>query len=192
MFNILLQVLDEGHITDSQGRKVDFKNTILIMTSNAGAQSILAPRRLGFGAADEKKNYESMKGSVMEEVRRLFKPEFLNRIDEMIVFHSLNRENIREIVRLLFGELQKRCREQMELDLRVTAAARDHIAKTGYDEKYGARPLRRAIQNQVEDALAEEILAGRVQKGDTVTVTAAKEKISFKVRRNDVASATRS
>ncbi len=192
VFNILLQVLDEGHITDSQGRKVDFKNTILIMTSNAGAQSIMAPRHLGFGAADEKKSYETMKGSVMEEVRRLFKPEFLNRIDEMIVFHSLNRENIREIVRLLFGELQKRCREQMELDLRVTAAARDHIAKTGYDEKYGARPLRRAIQNQVEDALAEEILAGRVQKGDTVTVTAAKEKISFKVRRNDVASATRS
>ena len=133
-----------------------------------------------------------MTGRVREEVRRLFKPEFLNRIDEMSVFHSLNRENIREIVRLLFGELQKRCREQMELDLRVTAAARDHIAKTGYDEKYGARPLRRAIQNQVEDALAEEILAGRVQKGDTVTVTAAKEKISFKVRRNDVASATRS
>ena len=192
VFNVLLQVLDDGRITDSQGRTVDFKNTILIMTSNAGAQSIMAPRHLGFGAADEKKSYETMKGSVMEEVRRLFKPEFLNRIDEMIVFHSLNRENIREIVRLLFGELQKRCREQMELDLRVTAAARDHIAKTGYDEKYGARPLRRAIQNQVEDALAEEILAGRVQKGDTVTVTAAKEKISFKVRRNDVASATRS
>ena len=133
-----------------------------------------------------------MKSNVMEEVRRLFRPEFLNRIDEIMVFHPLNKQHIRRIVTLLLKNLELRCREQMELDLRVTAAARDHIAKTGYDEKYGARPLRRAIQNQVEDALAEEILAGRVQKGDTVTVTAAKEKISFKVRRNDVASATRS
>lgn len=187
VFNILLQVLDEGHITDSQGRKVDFKNTILIMTSNAGAQSIMTPKHLGFGAVDEKKSYEAMKANVMEEVRRLFKPEFLNRIDETIVFHSLTKEDIGSIVKLLFGELQKRCREQMNLDLRVTAAARDHIAKSGYDEKYGARPLRRAIQNQVEDALAEEILAGRVKNGDTVTVSASKEKITFKVRRNELA-----
>lgn len=186
VFNILLQVLDEGHITDSQGRKVDFKNTILIMTSNAGAQSILSPKRLGFGAvSDEKKNYESMKGSVMEEVRRLFKPEFLNRIDDIIVFHSLNQEHIREIVTLLFGELQKRCKEQMEITLHVRTSVRDHIAKSGFDEKYGARPLKRAIQNQVEDALAAELLSGRVKAGDEVTVTLVKDKIAFRVKHEE-------
>lgn len=182
VFNILLQVLDEGHITDAQGRKVDFKNTILIMTSNAGAQSILSPKRLGFGARDdEKQNYEAMKSGVMEEIRRLFKPEFLNRIDDIIVFHSLNKEQIRSIVTLLFKELQKRCKEQMDITLNVRTSVRDHIAEAGFDEKYGARPLKRAIQNQVEDLLAEELLAGRVKAGDTVTATMVKEKIVFKV-----------
>ncbi len=182
VFNILLQVLDEGHITDAQGRKVDFKNTILIMTSNAGAQSILTPKRLGFGAADdEKKNYEAMKGNVMEEIRRLFKPEFLNRIDDIIVFHSLNKEEIRKIVTLLFRELQNRCKEQMDIALNVRTSVRDRIADKGYDEKYGARPLKRAIQNQVEDALSEEILSGKVKAGDTVTVTLIRDKITFKV-----------
>ncbi len=182
VFNILLQVLDEGHITDSQGRKVDFKNTIMIMTSNAGAQSIISPKRLGFGAAaDEQKNYEAMKSSVMEEVRRLFKPEFLNRIDDIIVFHSLNEEHIRSIVTLLFKELQNRCLEQMNIRLNVRPAVRDYIAKSGFDEKYGARPLRRAIQNKVEDALSEELLSGAVKSGDEVTVTLVKEKIVFRV-----------
>jgi ATP-dependent Clp protease ATP-binding subunit ClpC len=180
VFNILLQVLDEGHITDGHGKKVDFKNTILIMTSNAGAQSIVEPKHLGFGAGkDEKKNYESMKSGVMEEVRRIFKPEFLNRIDDIIVFHSLNQEQIREIAGLLIAELQNRCREQMNLTLRVSPAVKNKIAEAGFDEKYGARPLRRAIQNQLEDALAEEILSGNVQVGDTVQVSVHKGKIVF-------------
>lgn len=183
VFNILLQVLDEGHITDAQGRKVDFKNTILIMTSNAGAQSIMSPKRLGFGAKDdEKKNYEAMKNGVMEEIKRLFKPEFLNRIDDIIVFHSLNKDHIREIVTLLFKELQKRCREQMDIALNVRTSVRDYIAEAGFDEKYGARPLKRAIQNKVEDLLAEELLAGNVKAGDEVTVTMIKDKIVFKVK----------
>ncbi|MDO4321230.1 MAG: ATP-dependent Clp protease ATP-binding subunit [Lachnospiraceae bacterium] len=182
VFNILLQVLDEGHITDGQGRKIDFKNTILIMTSNAGAQSIVAPKHLGFGAgSDEKKNYETMKGSVMEEVRRIFKPEFLNRIDETIVFHSLNEEHICSIAGLLLKELCSRCREQMEITLKISPAVKQHIAKAGFDAKYGARPLRRAVQNQVEDALAEEILAGHVKAGDTVSVSSRKGKIVFSV-----------
>ena len=188
VFNILLQVLDEGHITDAQGRKVDFKNTILIMTSNAGAQSVIAPKHLGFGAGnDEKKNYESMKGSVMEEVRRLFRPEFLNRIDDIIVFHSLNKDHIRSIVTLLFTDLEKRCLDQMNITLKVRTAVRDLIADKGFDQKYGARPLKRAIQNMVEDPLAEELLAGRVKTGDQVTVTLTKDKITFKVKRNELA-----
>ena len=189
VFNILLQVLDEGHITDAQGRKVDFKNTILIMTSNAGAQSILSPKRLGFGAKDdEKKNYETMKGSVMEEIRRLFKPEFLNRIDDIIVFHSLNKDHIRSIVTLLFKELQNRCKEQMDITLTVRTSVRDHIAEAGFDEKYGARPLKRAIQNKVEDQLAEELLAGNVKTGDEVIVTMVKDKIAFKVKKPETVS----
>lgn len=180
VFNILLQVLDEGHITDGHGKKIDFKNTILIMTSNAGAQSIVAPKHLGFAAGnDEKKNYETMKGSVMEEVRRIFKPEFLNRIDDIIVFHSLSKENIREIVGLLLAELQSRCKEQMNITLKVSAAVKTQIAEAGFDDKYGARPLRRAIQNRIEDMLAEEILAGHVKAGDTVNVAVSKGKIVF-------------
>ena len=182
VFNILLQVLDEGHITDGQGRKIDFKNTILIMTSNAGAQSIVSPKHLGFGAgSDEKKNYETMKASVMEEVRRIFKPEFLNRIDETIVFHSLNEDHICSIAGLLLKELCARCKEQMEITLKISPAVKQHIAKAGFDAKYGARPLRRAVQSQVEDALAEEILAGSVKAGDTVSVSCRKGKIVFSV-----------
>ncbi len=180
VFNILLQVLDEGHITDGQGRKIDFCNTILIMTSNAGAQSIVSPRHLGFGAgSDEKKNHEAMKSSVMEEARRIFKPEFLNRIDEMIVFHALSEEHIRSIAGLLLKELRDRCQEQMRITLKISPAVRAHIAKTGFNPKYGARPLRRAVQSQVEDALAEEILAGKVKAGDTVYVSCHKDKIIF-------------
>ncbi|MCD7885396.1 MAG: ATP-dependent Clp protease ATP-binding subunit [Lachnospiraceae bacterium] len=183
IFNILLQVLDEGHITDAQGRKIDFRNTILIMTSNAGAQSIIAPKHLGFGAGDDaKKNYETMKSSVMEEVRRIFKPEFLNRIDETIVFHSLSDENLREITSLLLDELKKRGKEQLGLNLSFSAALKQLIAKEGNDPKYGARPLRRAVQNRVEDPLAEEILSGRVKTGDSVSVGVEKGTVVFRVQ----------
>ena len=180
VFNILLQVLDEGHITDGHGRKVDFKNTILILTSNAGAQSIVSPKHLGFGTGkDEKKNYEAMKGSVMEEVRRIFKPEFLNRIDETIVFHSLTKDEIFQITGLLLSELQKRCTEQLQITLKVSGAVKKHISEAGFDDKYGARPLRRAVQSQIEDALAGEILDGKIKAGDTVHVGLQKGKITF-------------
>ena len=150
VFNILLQVLDDGHITDAQGRKIDFKQTIIIMTSNAGAQAIMEPKRLGFMSGnDEKKDYERMKGGVMEEVRRIFKPEFLNRIDEIIVFHVLNKEHIKKIVTLLMKTLEKRCAEQMDIHLSVTGAVKEFIAEKGSDNKYGARPLRRAIQSRI-------------------------------------------
>ena len=183
VFNILLQVLDDGHITDSQGRQVDFKNTILIMTSNAGAQSIISPKKLGFASVDdEKHNYEYMKGSVMEEVRRMFKPEFLNRIDETIVFHALNRENITRIAEILLEQFAKRCKEQMDITLKISSAAKELIAKAGFDEKYGARPLKRAIQTKVEDALAQEILEGKVKAGDKVLLGGSKEEIKFSVK----------
>ena len=183
VFNILLQVLDDGHITDAHGRKVDFKNTILIMTSNAGAQAIMTPKRLGFAAEDdEKQNYDRMKSSVMEEVRRIFKPEFLNRIDEVMVFHSLNREHVKSIADLLLKDFAKRCKRQMDLELKFTDAARSLIAEEGFDEKYGARPLKRQIQNKIEDALAQEILEGQVKAGDTVTVGASKKEIKFSVK----------
>ncbi len=181
VFNILLQVLDEGMITDAQGRKIDFKNTILIMTSNAGAQSIVAPKHLGFDTGDdEQKNYESMRSGVMDEVHRIFKPEFINRIDEIIVFHQLTQENVRDIAGLLLKELRDRCKDQLGLDLRVTAALRGLIAKEGYDPKYGARPLRRAVQSEVEDPLAEELLSGNFKSGDTVQAGAKAGKVVFR------------
>ena len=172
VFNILLQVLDDGHITDSQGRKVDFKNTIIIMTSNAGAQSIIEPKKLGFGVhEDEKQDHERMKNNVMEEVKRLFKPEFLNRIDETIVFRALNKDDMKQIVTLMASELQKRCREQLQIELVIRDAAKAYIVEKAYDRKYGARPLRRKIQDEIEDRFAEEIIAGKVKAGDRVVVT---------------------
>lgn len=172
VFNILLQMLDDGHITDSQGRKVDFKNTIIIMTSNAGAQSIIEPKKLGFGVhEDEKQDHERMKSNVMEEVKRLFKPEFLNRIDETIVFRALNKDDMKQIVTLMTNELQKRCKDQLQINLVVRDAAKSYIVEKAYDRKYGARPLRRKIQNEIEDRLAEEIIAGKVKAGDRVVVT---------------------
>ena len=183
VFNILLQVLDDGHITDAQGRKVDFKQTIIIMTSNAGAQAIMEPKHLGFMSGnDEKKDHERMKGGVMEEVRRIFKPEFLNRIDEIIVFHMLNKEQIKKIVTLLLKTLEKRCAEQMDICLTVTGAVKDFIVEKGSDNKYGARPLRRAIQSRIEDALANEILEGKIKRGDHVQVRLHKEEILFEVK----------
>lgn len=178
VFNILLQVLDDGHITDSQGRKVDFKNTIIIMTSNAGAQAIVEPKKLGFASGnDEKQNYERMKGSVMEEVRRIFKPEFLNRIDETIVFRALNKDDMKQIVGLMTKELAKRCETQLGITLAVRDAAKQYIVDKAYDPKYGARPLRRKIQDEIEDPLAEKLLDGSIRRGDEVIVTTKKNAI---------------
>ena len=171
IFNILLQVLDDGHITDSQGRKVSFKNTIIIMTSNAGAQNIISPKTLGFsGDNDAKADYNRMKDGVMEEVRRIFKPEFLNRIDDIIVFHSLTRDNIKEIVSIMFSKIASISLSELGIKLKCTPEFVDHIAEKGFDEKYGARPLRRAIQNEVEDRMSEEVLEGKIKSGDTVTI----------------------
>ena len=182
VFNILLQVLDDGHITDAQGRKVDFKETIIIMTSNAGAQSIVEPKKLGFGAADSASaDYKKMKDSVMEEVKRLFRPEFLNRIDDIIVFHMLNKEEIKKITGLLLKEFVTRCKVQMDIEVKVRDSVKELIAKEGFDPKYGARPLKRAIQNKIEDAMAEEILEGRVQAGNSVTIGLSKQTIKFMV-----------
>ena len=183
VFNILLQVLDDGHITDSKGRKVSFKNTVLIMTSNAGAQRIIDPRNLGFSSGkDEKRDYERMKAGVMEEVKRLFKPEFINRIDEIMVFHPLTAENMKQIITLLSRELCDRCKDQLGIHLTITPAAKALIVEKHSDLKMGARPLKRAIQSMIEDALAEEILSRRVQPGDRVTVGCKDGKISFHVK----------
>ncbi len=178
VFNVLLQVLDEGHITDSQGRKVDFKNTIIIMTSNAGAQAIIEPKRLGFGnKEDEKQDHQKMKDSVMEEVKRIFKPEFLNRIDETIVFRALNKEDMKQIVTIMVKELQNRCKEQLNIELNVTSAAKVFIVEKSFDRKYGARPLKRKIQDEIEDRLSEEIIKGSVKAGDKVTISVKKDAI---------------
>jgi len=171
VFNILLQVLDDGHITDSQGRRVSFKNTIIIMTSNAGAQNIVSPKRLGFvSMVDEKADYARMKEAVMDEVKRIFKPEFINRIDEIIVFHQLNKEHIKSIVSIMTASISKRSKEQMNITIEASDAAIEHLAEIGFDPKYGARPLRRAIQTNIEDKLAEAILAGTIKEGDKVRV----------------------
>lgn len=183
VFNILLQVLDDGHITDSQGRTVDFKNTIIIMTSNAGAQAIVEPKKLGFASNnDEKQNYERMKGSVMEEVRRIFKPEFLNRIDETIVFRSLNKEDMKQIVGLMMKELSERCEKQIDITLSVRDSVKNYIVEKAYDPKYGARPLRRKIQNEIEDRLAERLLDGTVKHGANVIVTIKKNAVVFETK----------
>lgn len=180
IFNILLQVLDEGHITDAQGRKVDFRNTVIIMTSNAGAQQIIAPKKLGFGVGgDVKADYEAMKSSVMGEVNRLFRPEFLNRIDDIIVFHPLQKPEIRQIADLIIDRLIARAGAQADVTLKVRPAVRDRIAEKGFDPKFGARPIRRAVQTEIEDALSEEILQGRVKKGSTAVCSLKDGKIVF-------------
>ena len=183
VFNVLLQVLDDGHITDSKGRKVSFKNTILIMTSNAGAGRIVEPKNLGFGAvSDANKDYKRMKDNVMDEVKKLFKPEFINRIDEIMVFHQLNKDEMKEIVTLLSSNLTKRCKEQMDITLTLTPAAKQYIVDTYSDAKMGARPLKRGILTAIEDPLAEEILKGKVKQGDTVVVGYKDKKIQFNVK----------
>ncbi len=183
VFNVLLQVLDDGHITDSKGRKVSFKNTVLIMTSNAGAQRIVDPKNLGFATEkSETKDYEKMKSNVMEEVKRSFKPEFINRIDDIIVFHQLNNENMKEIVNLLAANLYKRCEDQLGIHLTITAALKEHLVEKYADNKMGARPLKRAIQSVVEDALAEEILQKKVVPGDKVSAGFKDGKVVFTVK----------
>lgn len=188
VFNILLQVLDDGHITDAQGRKIDFKNTIIIMTSNAGAENIIAPKRLGFGVAtDAKADHEFMKGRVMEEVKRLFKPEFLNRIDEIIVFHQLTKEHMKGIADIMLRGIEKRSKEQHGITLTVNEAAKDLLIDKGYDDKYGARPLRRTIQSLLEDKMAEEILDGKLKKGVNVEVDCEEGKLTFTVKKKAAA-----
>ena len=180
VFNILLQVLDDGHITDAQGRKINFKNTVIIMTSNAGATNIVSPKRLGFVTAqDDKQNYEMMKDKVMSEVRQTFKPEFLNRIDDIIVFHALNKEHIRRIVEIMLGAIGKRIKEQMNIELEADPSVLDYLAEEGYDEKYGARPLRRAIQTKVEDEMSEKILDGMIRENDYVLLKMTDGHIDF-------------
>ena len=182
VFHILLQVLDDGHITDAQGRKVNFKNTILIMTSNAGAERIMTPKHLGFSAEkSEKADYAAMKNGVMEEVRHTFKPEFLNRIDEILVFHSLGEEDRKEILKLMLDSLSARILETQNITMKFTGAAKAFLLQHGYEEKYGARPLRRALQTHIEDALTDEILSGKVKSGDTVTVGCMKNALNFSV-----------
>lgn len=183
VFNILLQVLDEGHITDSKGRKVNFKNTILIMTSNAGASRIVEPKNLGFAATTtEKQNYNKMKDNVMEEVKRLFKPEFINRIDEIMVFHQLNKEDMTKIVTLLSKNLCTRCKNQMDIDLTITPALKSYIVDKFSDLKMGARPLKRAIQTEIEDVMAEEILAGNIKPGQKIRAGIQDKKVIFSVK----------
>ena len=180
VFNILLQVLDDGHITDAHGRKVDFKQTIIIMTSNVGAQAIIEPKKLGFmSEKDDTQDYERMKSGVMEEVRRLFKPEFLNRIDEIMVFHPLKKPEIKKIVNILLKNLEKRCEEQLGIELKISESVKDYLAESGFDSKYGARPLRRAIQNRLEDPMANKILDGGIKTGDTVKIQLLKKEIHF-------------
>ena len=180
VFNILLQILEDGHVTDAQGRKVSFKNTIIIMTSNAGAQQIIAPKHLGFGVAeDEQADYKKMKSSVMEEIKRIFKPEFINRIDEILVFHVLTKENIKDIVRILLASLNKRTMAQMNISLEVSEAAVEYIAKSGFDKNYGARPIRRAIQTKIEDEIADRLLSREIKAGDKIAIDCIDENINF-------------
>ena len=184
VFNILLQVLDDGHITDSNGRKVDFKNTVIIMTSNAGANRIIAPKHLGFSVdnTDKAKNHERMKKGVMEEVKQIFRPEFLNRIDETIVFAVLTKEEVKKIAKLFIDELKVRLLSEHQITLKITSSAMDLLADKGYDENYGARPLRRVIQNEIEDVLADKILEGTLSNGQTITIGKKDKKLTFSVK----------
>ena len=184
VFNVLLQILDDGHVTDSKGRKVSFKNSIIIMTSNAGAQRIVEPKNLGFASeTTEEQDHERMKGAVMEEVKKMFKPEFINRIDDIMVFHVLNKDNMKQITTLLCDNLSKRCKEQLNINLKVSSALKDHLVSKYSDAKMGARPLKRAVQSVIEDALSEEILYKRVQPLDTVTAGFKDGKVTFTVKK---------
>ena len=185
VFNILLQVLDDGHITDSKGRKIDFSNTVIIMTSNAGAKAIIEPKKLGFAAKDDPEgDYKRMKKNVMDEVKQIFRPEFLNRIDEIIVFHALEKTHMKKIVTLMCRDFTKRIEDQMDIRLTLRESAKALIAEKGTDAKYGARPLRRALQTELEDKLAEAILNGEVKRGDCIEAGTVKKEIRF-IRKED-------
>lgn len=182
VFNMLLQVLEDGHITDAHGKKVDFKNTIIIMTSNAGANRIISPKTLGFGQAKtSEEEYKKMKEGVMEEVKHIFKPEFINRVDEMIVFHALNKENIKDITKIMLKQFAKRVKDQMDMELCVADNVVDFISDKGFDKDYGARPIRRALQTELEDVLAEAVLMGDISIGDTVDVSLSCEGTKKKI-----------
>ena len=186
VFNILLQVLDDGHITDSHGRKVDFRNTVIIMTSNAGAQAIIEPKKLGFmQQEDAASDYKRMKSNVMDEVKRIFRPEFLNRIDDIIVFQTLKQDDMKKIVGLMCKEVVERAKSQLDITLHIRDSVKKQIVETGTDKKYGARPLRRAVQNQVEDRLAEAILNGEIKRGDHVEEGISKNEIKFTVKQTN-------
>lgn len=186
VFNILLQVLDDGFLTDSKGRKVDFRNTIIIMTSNLGATALRDEKSVGFGAKDVSDDYEAMAAKVRETLKKTFRPEFLNRLDETVVFHSLNKEEIHQIVKLMAKNIIDRIKEQ-NINLKITPAAIDIVAETGFDAEYGARPIRRVLQDKIEDLLSEELLAGNIETGATVTIGAKKGEITIKVK-NPVAA----
>ena len=186
VFNILLQVLDDGFLTDSKGRKVDFRNTIIIMTSNLGATALRDEKSVGFGAKDVSDDYEAMAAKVRETLKKTFRPEFLNRLDETVVFHSLNKEEIHQIVKLMAKNIIDRIKEQ-NINLKITPAAIDIVAEAGFDAEYGARPIRRVLQDKIEDLLSEELLAGNIETGATVTIGAKKGEITIKVK-NPVAA----
>ena len=178
VFNMLLQILEDGHLTDSQGRKVDFKNTIIIMTSNAGANRIISPKTLGFlQTEDESQEHKRMKEGVMEEVKHVFKPEFINRIDEIIVFHILSKEHIYQIAKNMLKSFKKRMKEQMDITVQYSRYVVQFVADKGFDKDYGARPLRRTIQNQIEDTLAEEVVEGRISIGDSAKISVKDGKV---------------
>ena len=182
VFNMLLQVLEDGHITDAHGKKVDFKNTIIIMTSNAGANRIISPKTLGFGQAKtSEEEYQKMKEGVMEEVKHIFKPEFINRVDEMIVFHALNKENIKDITKIMLKQFAKRVKDQMDMELCIADDVVDFISDKGFDKDYGARPIRRALQTELEDVLAEAVLMGDISIGDTVDISLSCEGTKKKI-----------
>ena len=184
VFNLLLQVLDDGYLTDSKGRRVDFRNTILIMTSNLGATQLQDEKTVGFGAADMTADYQAMSAAIKQQLKLHFRPEFLNRIDETIIFHSLNQKELHQIVKLLADKVKQRMAER-DIKVRFTPGAIDVIAKAGYDPEYGARPLRRSLQNLVEDPLSEALLAGAVQTGDEVVIGSHQGKITLKDKRGD-------
>jgi ATP-dependent Clp protease ATP-binding subunit ClpC len=180
IFNLLLQVLDDGYLTDAKGRKVDFRNTILIMTSNLGATALREEKSVGFGAKDFSQDFNKMEKRILEELKKAFRPEFINRIDETVVFHNLGRDEIHEIVKIMSKSIVKRLKEQ-GITLKITSAAIDEIGKVGFDPEYGARPIRRALQKEVEDRLSEAMLSGTFTFGDKVTIGASKGKITLNV-----------
>ncbi len=184
VFNILLQVLDDGFLTDSKGRKVDFRNTIIIMTSNLGATDIRDKKEVGFGAKATTDEYQAMSDKIKDRLKQSFRPEFLNRIDEVVIFHSLDKQQLHEIVKLMTHDVIERIKEQ-NIKLKITPAAIDVVAKAGFDPEYGARPIRRAVQSEIEDRLSESLLEGKITPGSTVTIGAQKGKISLKVKEQE-------